>query len=149
MEIAMAAIKWGSVRVLEVMHHEVRRTDPDTCLADAAGRMRDLDVGCLPVLEDDELIGIITDRDITCRAVAEAGDLTVMTVRDAMSKDVASCFENQEVSHAASVMREKRIRRLPVLDHHNHLVGMLTLSDLSINSPSLAGEVVRSLIPRN
>ncbi len=138
----MAAKRWSPVTVEEVMHREVRRTDPDMCLADAARKMRDLNVGCLPVLEDDDLVGIITDRDMACRAIAEIRDPTTTKIRDVMSKDVASCFEDQEVSDAARIMRERKVRRLPVLDHHNHLVGMLTLTDLSINAPALTGEVV-------
>ena len=141
----MPARRWGTVTVEEIMHREVRRTDPDMCLADAARKMRDLDVGCLPVWENEELIGIITDRDITCRAIAKTRDLATTTVRDVMSKDVAFCFEDQSAFDAAQLMKEKHVRRLPVFDHDKHMVGILTLSDLSINAPELSGNVVRSL----
>ncbi len=141
----MAAMRWGPVRVEEIMHRDVRQTDPDMCLADAARKMRDMDVGCLPVWEDGGLIGILTDRDVTCRAVAEARDLANTTVRDVMSKDVAFCFDDQLAADAATIMRQKKVRRLPVLDHDKHMVGMLTLSDLSVNSPELTGQVVRSV----
>ncbi len=126
------------------MHREVRRTNPDMRLADAARKMRDMDVGCLPVWEDEELIGIITDRDVTCRAIAEARDPATTTVRDVMSDDVAFCFNDQTAADAARIMRERKVRRLPVLDHDNHMVGILTLSDLSINTPELTGQIVRS-----
>jgi CBS domain-containing protein len=135
------------VKVEEVMHRDVRRTDPDMSLQDAARKMRDMNVGCLPVWEDDELIGIVTDRDITCRAVADVQDPERLTVRDVMSKDVAFCFEDQDVDDAARIMREKEVRRLPVFDHDKQMVGILTLSDLAINSPELAGSVVRSVTP--
>ncbi len=142
----MVATRWVPVRVEEIMHREVRRTNPDMRLADAARKMRDMDVGCLPVLEDEELIGIITDRDITCRVVAEARDPATTMVRDVMSKDVAFCFDDQVATDAAHIMQDKKVRRLPVLDRENHMVGILTLSDLSINAPELTGQVVRSCI---
>ncbi len=141
----MAATKWGSVKVDEIMHRDVRQTNPEMRLVDASKKMRDMDVGCLLVWEDEELIGIITDRDITCRAIAEARDPAITTVREVMSKDVAFCFDDQGADEAAHIMEQKRIRRLPVLDHDKHIVGILTLSDLSINAPELTGKVVRSM----
>ena len=145
----MAATKWRPVKVEEVMHRDVRRTDPGMSLEDAARKMRDMNVGCLPVWEDDKLIGIVTDRDIVCRAVADAKDPETLAVRDVMSKDVAFCFEDQDVGEAARIMQENEIRRLPVFDHDKHMVGILTLSDLAINSPELAGSVVRSVTPHD
>ena len=149
MEITMETTRFGPVRVEEIMHREVRRSDPDMSLADAAREMRDLDVGCFPVWENDELIGIITDRDLTCRATAEARDPATTTVRDVMSKDVAFCFDDQRASEAVRIMRERKVRRLPVFDHDKHMVGILTLSDLSIHTPEATGEVVRSLSKRH
>lgn len=141
----MGATRFGAVRVEEIMHREVRQTNPDMNLADTAKKMRDLNVGCLPVWENDELIGIITDRDLTCRAIAEARDPATTTVRDVMSQDVAFCFDDQRASEAARIMREKKVRRLPVFDHDKHMVGILTLSDLAIHAPEITGEVVRSV----
>jgi CBS domain-containing protein len=145
----MEATKFGAVMVEEIMHREVRRTDPDMSLADTAGKMRDLNVGCLLVCENDELIGIITDRDVTCRAVAELRDPATTTVRDVMSQDVAFCFNDQRASEAARIMREKKVRRLPVFDRDKHMVGILTLSDLAIHTPEVTGEVVRSVSTRH
>ncbi len=143
----MAAIKWSSIKVEEVMHRDIQWIDPDVCLEEAAKKMRDLNVGCLPVWEDDELVGIITDRDIICRAVAEVQDPSTVTIRDFMSKDVAFCLEDQDVNDAARIMRERKVSRLPVLDCDKHMVGMLTLSDISINSPELAASVILSVSP--
>ncbi len=145
----MEETKFGAVMVEEIMHREVRRTDPDMSLADTARKMRDLDVGCLPVWENDELIGIITDRDVTCRAIAEARDPAITTVRDVMSQDVAFCFDDQRASEAARIMRERKVRRLPVFDHDKHMVGILTPSDLAIHTPEITGEVVRSVSTRH
>ncbi len=138
------ALRFSSVKVDEIMHRDARLIDPDTSVADAARKMRDMDVGCLPVWEGEKLIGIITDRDVTCRAIAEARDPVATTVRDVMSKDVAFCFEDQTAADAAHVMQENKIGRLPVFDHDNHLVGMLTLGDLAINTPLLTGQIVRA-----
>ena len=120
----MSFARWGPVKVQNIMHREVRQIDPDMRLADAARKMRDMKVGCMPVLENEELIGIITDRDIACRAFAGARDPATTTVRDIMSKDVAVCFEDQSASDAAKLMEEKRVRRLPVFDHDKHMVGI-------------------------
>jgi CBS domain-containing protein len=145
MEVTMVGTRWSAVRVDEIMHRDVRRINPDMPLADAARKMRDMDVGCLLVWEDEELIGIVTDRDVTCRAIAEARDPAITTVRDVMSKDIAFCFNDQKAEEAAHIMEEKKVRRLPVFDHDNHMVGILTLSDLSINTPQLTGNLVRSM----
>ncbi len=145
----MEETKFGAVRVEEIMHREVRRTDPDMFLADAARKMRDMDVGCLVVWGGDELVGIVTDRDITCRATAEGNDPATTTVGEIMSKDVTCCFEDQGVDKAAHIMEDKKVRRLPVFDHDDHMVGILTLSDLSVNSPELTGRVVQAVIPHH
>jgi CBS-domain-containing membrane protein len=85
----------------------------------------------------------------TCRATAEARDPATTTVRDVMSQDVAFCFDDQRASEAVRIMRERKVRRLPVFDHDKHMVGILTLSDLSIHTPEATGEVVRSLSTRH
>ncbi len=140
---------WGPVRVEDIMHRDVRRTSADTTLQDAARKMRDMNVGCLPVWEGDALVGIITDRDITCRAIAGADDPASTMVRDVMSKDVAFCYEDQLAAEAALIMEKKHVHRLPVLDRSENMVGILTLSDLSLHTPQLAGEVVRAVSPHN
>ena len=139
------AKRWGPVRVEEIMHTDARRTNADMTLHDAARKMRDMDVGCLPVWENDELVGIVTDRDITCRAIAEGHDLAQTMIQDVMSKDVAFCYQDQLAVEAAHIMEDKNVRRLPVLDRDNHMVGILTLSDLSLNTPELTGQVVRKV----
>jgi CBS domain-containing protein len=142
----MATSKWGSATIEEVMRRDVQRISSDMLVADAAREMLDMDVGCLLVWEGNGIVGIVTDRDITCRAVAEARNPETTTVQDVMSKDVFTCFNDQSLSSAAQIMREKKVRRLPVLDHENHVVGILTLSDLSINNtPELVAGVFRAM----
>src|SRR4051794_23160533 len=90
---------------------------PDDTLQNAAARMRDLDVGPLPVCgDDDRLAGMITDRDIAVRAVAEGKDPRTTRVREAMTEEIIYCFEDQDVQEAARTMQERQVRRLVVLN---------------------------------
>lgn len=141
--------RWGPVRVGEIMHRDVRRTSADISLTDAARKMRDMNVGFLAVWEEDVVVGIITDRDITCRAIAKACDPASTEVREVMSKNVAYCFEDSLAVDAARIMKERRVSRLPVLDRDKHMVGIVTLADLALNTPELAGEVIRAVAPAN
>jgi len=96
--------------------------------------MKDLDVGPLPVCEGDRLVGMVTDRDITVRAVAEGCDSRTTTVRDVMTSDVVYCFENQDVEEAARLMKEHQVRRLIVLSRDKRLVGIVSLGDLAVET---------------
>ena len=138
--------RFKPLKVQEIMHRSVPQTAPDTMLAEAAQKMRDMEVGCLPAWENDELVGIITDRDIVCRAIAEGRDPAATTVREVMSKNATFCYDDQVVDSASQVMGEKNISRLPVLDHDKHSVGILTLGDLFRNSTETTRAVVRSIM---
>ena len=96
--------------------------------------MRRLDIGPLPVCDGDRLIGMLTDRDITIRAVAEGYDPNTTTVREAMTPDIAYCFDDQEVQDAVQLMERYQIRRLPILNRDKRLVGMVSLGDLAVSS---------------
>jgi CBS domain-containing protein len=106
--------------------------------------MRSLDAGSLPVCDHDRLAGMITDRDITVRAVADGRDPRTATVRDAMSEGINYCFEDDDVADAARLMRQKQIRRLVVLNHDKRLVGIVSLGDLAVETSDehLAGETL-------
>lgn len=130
--------------VIELMTPAVRSVSPDLSLSQTARTMRDLNIGSLPVLDEGRLIGMITDRDICCRAVAEARDAVNTRVRDVMSRDVAYCFLDQDVSIAAYLMERKQIRRLAVLDREMRLAGFLSVDDLARWSHDLAGEVLEA-----
>ncbi len=107
---------------------------PDASLQEAAEQMKELDVGSLPVCDSDQLVGVITDRDITIRSVAEGHDPQADHVRDVMTPELVYIFEDQDTSEAAQLMREKQIRRLPVLNREKRLVGIVTLGDLVVET---------------
>ena len=119
------------MQLREIMTTGVQLADPAMKLKDAAALMREGDFGLLPVGENDRLVGTITDRDITVRAVAEGKDPNATTVREAMSEGIRYCFEDQEVSEAAELMSEEQIRRLPILNRDKRLVGIVALADLA------------------
>jgi CBS domain-containing protein len=120
---------------------------PDTVLREAAQKMRELDSGVMPVGENDRLVGMITDRDITVRAIADGKDPNTTPVREVMSAEVIYCFADDDVEVAARKMEEHQIRRLIVLNRDKRLVGIASLGDLAIHAPTerLAGEVTEAV----
>jgi CBS domain-containing protein len=118
------------MRIRDIMSTPVEPIDPTTTVAAAAQKMRDADVGCLLVGRHDQLFGIITDRDIVVRALADGRSASREPVWSVMSSEVLSCFEDQPVDEAASIMAEHGVRRLPVLDRNRRLTGLVSLSDL-------------------
>jgi CBS domain-containing protein len=133
--------------VCEVMSRDIKMTQPHSTLREAAELMKVFDVGPLPVCDDGRLVGIITDRDIAVRAVAEGQDCWEGKVRDAMSTDVAYCFDDDDVSVAAQQMQEKQIRRLLVLNREKRLVGIVSLGDLSVSTgdTNTAGQTLQAV----
>jgi CBS domain-containing protein len=106
--------------------------------------MRELNVGVIPVCENDRMTGIITDRDIVIQAIAEGRDPHEVKVRDVMSSPVAYCFEDEELQTVARLMEEKQIRRIPVLSREKRLVGIISLGDLAAKTSddALSAEVL-------
>jgi len=122
--------KEAAMQVREIMTRDVCIISPEETLQTAASRMAQLDVGVLPVGEGDRLVGMITDRDIVVRGVAE-GKAPSAKVRDAMTPEIKYCFVDQEIDEIAENMADIQIRRLPVLDRDKRLVGILSLCDLA------------------
>ncbi|SAL85309.1 CBS domain-containing protein [Caballeronia terrestris] len=104
--------------------------EPDETLAAAARKLRKDNIGCLPVCQDGRLLGIITDRDIAMRGVAEGRDANNMRVREAMSVDAICCSKDDSIETAAAVMRDAHVQRLAVVDDDGHLVGVISITDL-------------------
>jgi CBS domain-containing protein len=117
--------------VSEIMTRGVRTMRPDDSIVIAARAMKELDVGAVPVCDDDKLVGMITDRDIVLRGVAEEHADKSTTVRDIMSSGIETCFEDDDVEETLNKMERSKIRRLPVLDRDKKLVGMLSLGDVA------------------
>lgn len=119
------------MKLKDIMTEKVEVVAPDTSLYEAARKMRDLDVGVLPVCDGERLVGMLTDRDLTVRAVAEGRDPKTAPVRESMTPEIVYCFEDQEAAEAERIMAEKQIRRLPVLNRDKRLVGIVSLGDLA------------------
>jgi CBS domain-containing protein len=137
--------KWAPITVKENMSRDEGSVEAETCVADIAQLMRDQVIGCVPVKEDGKVIGIITDRDITCRVTASGRDPATTTAKAIMTGDVACCFEDDSLVKAAEIMAEKRVRRLPVLNRDEGLVGLLTADDLAWHTDHiLVGGVIET-----
>lgn len=118
-------------RVRDVMSSRPRCVSPDTPVSEAAELMESEDVGALPVLDGDQLAGMITDRDIVIRAVARGKDPRGMPVRDVSSREIVTVRDDEDLSEALALMASHRVRRLPVVDEANQLVGMLAQADVA------------------
>ena len=129
------------MKVSEAMTRDVRVASPDETIRQAAKTMASLDAGVLPVGENDHLIGMITDRDIAIRGIAQ-GKGPKAKVRDVMTEDVKYCFEDQEVEEVTRNMADIQVRRLPVLNRDKRLVGILSLGDIAISDGKDAGEAL-------
>jgi CBS domain-containing protein len=132
-----------AMKIREAMTQDVRLARPDQTIREAANLMAELDIGALPVEENDRLVGMITDRDIAVRAVAQ-GKGPETQVRDAMTKDIKYCYEDQEIEEVTQNMGDLRVRRLPVLNRDKRLVGILSLGDLALDEEAQdeAGEAL-------
>ena len=122
------------MQVKEIMTFNVETINSDDNLVEAAQKMRSLKVGALPVLENDKLIGMITDRDITMRAIAERKDPSSTSVKEIMTSNICCCFEDDDIHEAARMMEEKSIHRLLVVNRGNDPVGFVSLSDFAVKS---------------
>jgi len=119
------------MQLKEVMTRGVEVIAADASLSEAAARMQALDVGLLPVSAGDELVGMLTDRDITVRATA-AGDNPLTTrVRDVMTTEIIACYEDEDLTAGTQVMAKRQVRRLLILDRDEHLVGVVSLGDVA------------------
>src|SRR5919205_1760030 len=119
------------MKVSEVMTRDVRLIEPTQTIRDAAKLMAEMDAGIMPVREGDRLVGMITDRDIAVRAVAE-GKGPDTPIREVMTEDVKYCFEDEDTDHVARNMADQQVRRLPVVNRDKRLVGILSLGDLAV-----------------
>jgi CBS domain-containing protein len=141
------AAKEIDMLVKKIMTHKLESILPTASLREAAQMMRDLKLGLLPVAENGKLIGMVTDRDICCRGMANGFDPASTTVSEIMSRDVWFCFSDDKVTDAVRQMEEHHIRRLAVLNRDKTMAGLLSVDDLAHYSHQLAGEVLNYVRP--
>ena len=135
------------MKIKEVMTRAVETVRPDQSIQEAAAKMKSLDVGPMPVTEGDRLVGMITDRDIVIRAVADGRDARTTKVRDAMTTDVVSCREDDDVKDAAKKMKDRQIRRLVVVDGAQKVCGIVSLGDIAVDTHNdkMSGDVLEQV----
>ena len=132
--------------VSDVMTRGVRTLGPNDTVMMAAQAMQELDVGVIPVCEGEQLLGVVTDRDIVVRGVAQGCPADGTRLDDIMSRDPQWCFDDQPLEEVLQQMRDAQIRRLPVVDHDEHLVGILSLGDVSVKGDELgAGHALEAI----
>jgi CBS domain-containing protein len=119
------------MKIVEIMTRDPELIDPNASIREAAKRMKNEDIGALPVGENDRLIGMVTDRDIAMRAVAEDRAPETTTVRDVMSEKIFYCFEDDDIEAAARCMAENQVRRLPILNREKRMTGIVALADIA------------------
>jgi CBS domain-containing protein len=133
------------MRVAEVMTRDVRLIEPNQTIRDAARLMAEMDAGIMPVREGDRLVGMITDRDIAVRAVAQ-GRGPDTAVREVMTDEVKYCYEDDDTNDVARNMADIQVRRLPVLTRDKRLVGIISLGDMAVSDEAgKAGEAVAGI----
>jgi len=130
------------MKVSDVMTHDVKIASPEDTLREAAQMMEGIGTGALPVGEKNRLVGMLTDRDITLRAVARGKTPDECTVREVMSSSIKYVYEDETVENAAKNMGELQVRRLPVLDRKKQLVGIVSLGDLALKKIDSAGKAL-------
>jgi CBS domain-containing protein/sporulation protein YlmC with PRC-barrel domain len=135
------------VKIKDVMTRNVEVIQPEATLREAAQKMSALDVGPLPVCSGDQLVGMLTDRDITVRATAEGRDPKATKVHEVMTPEIVYAFEDEDVSEAARIMAEEQVRRLVVLNQSKQLVGIISLGDLAVHTGDVrqAGETLEGV----
>ena len=133
------------MRVSEAMTREVRVANPGQSIREVAKIMAEIDAGAMPVGDNDRLVGMITDRDIAIRAVAQ-GKGPDTPVRDVMTTEqVLYCYEDEELDHVAKNMSEQQVRRLPVVNREKRLVGIVSLGNLAQKEGRAANKAVKGV----
>jgi CBS domain-containing protein len=134
------------MKVRDLMHKGVEIMPPDTPVTKLAKKMLEMDIGAIPVGSNDQIVGMVTDRDITVRGVANGKDISQLTAQDVMTKGVVCCHDTAKIRDVMHMMEAKQIRRVPVVDENSQLVGMISLGDISQVMPDKnTGEVMKAV----
>src|SRR5688500_15713841 len=126
----------ATMLVKEGMTPEVRWFSPDTPIQEVARVMRDEGIGCVPIGENDRLVGMITDRDITCPAVATGEPLDRLTCRGVMSSGILHCYDDKTLDEALGQMQERQVHHFPVLNRQKRMIGIVSLGDIALKAES-------------
>src|SRR5262249_62169287 len=132
------------MQVKQAMTKDVKIANPKQTIHEAAQMMAEIDVGLLPVGQNDRLVGMVTDRDIIIRAVA-AGLGPKTKLANVMTKEVKYCFEDEDMADVAQNMADLQIRRLPVLNRDKRLVGIVSLGDIALSDGGKAGDALSGI----
>lgn len=135
----------SETKVSDIMHRGAKVVSPDSKVTEAARLMREGDFGAIPVCENDRLVGMITDRDICCRAVAEEMNLADAKVSEVMTDEVLTCYEDSDISELEQLMSDRQIRRVPVLNSEKRLVGIVSLANLARSAEDEAEEILEEV----
>jgi len=134
------------MKVKYKMTKKVEVATPLTSVKEAAQKMRELNIGALPVCAHGKLIGMVTDRDITIRLIADGKDPRTTMAEEIMTSNIEWCSDEDEIEEVAEKMEKGRIRRLPVVDRNKFLVGIISVGDIaSRGNPKAAGEILEQV----
>jgi CBS domain-containing protein len=133
------------MKVREIMTSNVECLGPESSLKEIAQEMKSLDVGFIPICENDRLVGTVTDRDIVIRHVADGRDVNTTQVREIMSREIIYAFEEDDVKTVAERMREKDVRRILILDKNKRLVGVVSIGDISKVEEKVSGKTLHDI----
>ena len=132
--------------VRDIMTKDVQTVTPETTLREATQILKNRDIGSVPVVEGRKVVGVITDRDIAIRGVAEGLDPASTKASEAMSKEVVAVQETDDLQEAERIMHDQQIRRLPVINEQNELVGYLAMAKVArTESPAQTGKVIQGV----
>lgn len=132
------------MKIHQIMTQVAQTILPDATAEQAARKMRDANIGLLPVVEDGKVLGLVTDRDLTIRVMAEGRNPHLTTVREVMTPEALWCYEDEPVGEATRLMEKNHIRRLIVMNRHHQLAGVVTITDLALKvaNEKLPGHVL-------
>jgi CBS domain-containing protein len=122
------------MKIRDMLTRDPEVIRPDATICEAARKMKEHDIGMLPVCDGDHLVGSLTDRDLTIRAVADGADPLKTQVRDVMTSKIYYCFEDADLEEAARIMEDQQIRRLPVINSKKRLVGIISIGDMAVRT---------------
>ncbi|HYR41778.1 MAG TPA: CBS domain-containing protein [Terriglobia bacterium] len=133
------------MKVREIMTTNVECVAPDTGVLELAGKMKTLDIGFIPICENDRLAGTVTDRDIVIRGIAGGKNISTSKANDIMTKDIFWCFDDEDVKDVARRMSEKEVRRMLILNREKRLVGVVSIGDISRVEEKESGKALKNI----